>query len=537
MNWDRAKSVPWLVGLAVLLGSFALYLATLAPTLTWGWEDTGVDGGELLAAAHTLGVPHPPGYPTYMLLLKAFATVVPLGDMAFRGNLLSAVLASAAALVIYWVIVRLALAVRPTAPGRLIVTGAALGAAVFASSPLLWSQAVITEVYALNTLFAALLLLIASGLALRRPSNRRSRLTSPAFKLALFGLVLGVGLGNHLTLLAVAVPLLYWIWKSLGWRRLASPWAVAAFVVGLSVYVYLPIRAAQAPPINWGNADTLRGATWMLSAQPYQEYVFGIDPGNIVSRMFTWTELVFTQFNPLGLFIGLMALRGLRLALPGFLVASLTSILLISGYSVMYASVDSEVLMVPAFLLFAVWVGIGFVWIADAWVPQEFSGAPGSGRLRSLASRPVLVLGVLAFVLLPAVSVALNFDSQDLSDDRSAYDHARQIIDSVPDGSVIVSNEERNVFSLWYMRYVATPRRDVAVIAAPLLQFDWYLDQAHEMFPARVPEIETTDIQEAIDQIVDHNRDGPRVFSTFRNSAFDATGESGLYEATADSGS
>jgi hypothetical protein len=211
--------------------------------------------------------------------------------------------------------------------------------------------------------------------------------------------------------------------------------------------------------------------------------------------------------------------------------------LLISAYSVMYASVDSEVLMVPAFLVFAVWVGIGLVWIAGVWVPQEGAGAPGSGRLRSLASRPVLVLGVLAFILLPTVSVALNFDSQDLSDDRSAYDHARQIIDSVPDGSVIVSNQERNVFSLWYMRYVATPGRDVAVIAAPLLQFDWYLGQLHEMFPARVPEIETTDSQEAIDQIVDHNRGGPRVFSTFPNSAFEATGEAGLYEATADSGS
>ena len=536
MNWDRAKSVPWLVGAAVLLASFALYLATLAPTLTWGWQDKGVDGGELLTAAHTLGIPHPPGYPSYMLLLKAFTTVVPLGDVAFRGNLLSAVLASATALTIYWVIVRLALAVRPTAPGRLIVTGAALGAAVFASSPLLWSQAVVTEVYALNALLAALLILITSWIVLRRPSDRSPTRTSPKFRLALFGLVLGVGLGNHLTLLAVAVPLLYWIWTSLGWRRLASPWAVAALVVGLSVYAYMPLRAAQAPPINWGDADTLRGAAWMLSAWPYQEYVFGVDPGNIASRLLTWTELVFTQFNPLGLFIGLIALRGLWPALPGFLVASLSSMLLISAYSVMYNSVDSEVLMVPGFLVFAVWVGIGFVWIAGAWVPQEGAGAAGSGRLRWLASHPVLVLGVLAFLLLPAVSVALNFESQDLSDDRAAYDHARQIIDSVPDGSVVVSNQERNVFSLWYMRYVAMPKRDVAVIAAPLLQFGWYRDQMREMFPARVPEIDTADSQEAINQIVDHNKGGPGIFSTFPNVAFDTKGESGLYEATTAAG-
>ena len=58
------------------------------------WDQKGVDGGELLVAAHGLGIPHPPGYPTYTLLLRSFATLVPIGDFAFRGTLLSAVLAS-----------------------------------------------------------------------------------------------------------------------------------------------------------------------------------------------------------------------------------------------------------------------------------------------------------------------------------------------------------------------------------------------------------------------------------------------------------
>ena len=63
-------------------GSLALYLSTLAPTLTSGYNNTGEDGGELLAAANTFGIPHPPGYPTYTLLLKSFATMVPIGDFA-----------------------------------------------------------------------------------------------------------------------------------------------------------------------------------------------------------------------------------------------------------------------------------------------------------------------------------------------------------------------------------------------------------------------------------------------------------------------
>ena len=53
MNLDQLRSVPRWVGIAVLLASFALYLSTLAPTLTWGWDQKGVDGGELLVAAQT----------------------------------------------------------------------------------------------------------------------------------------------------------------------------------------------------------------------------------------------------------------------------------------------------------------------------------------------------------------------------------------------------------------------------------------------------------------------------------------------------
>ena len=133
-------------------GSLALYLSTLAPTLTSGYNNTGEDGGELLAAANTFGIPHPPGYPTYTLLLKSFATMVPIGDFAYRGNLLSAVLASLSVALLFWVILRFCRFLRPDGMHLVWITSAAVGAAVFATSPLLWSQAVMTEVYTLGPL-------------------------------------------------------------------------------------------------------------------------------------------------------------------------------------------------------------------------------------------------------------------------------------------------------------------------------------------------------------------------------------------------
>ena len=155
-----------------------------------------MDGGELLAAAKTLGVPHPPGYPTYTLLLKAFATVVPVGDFAYRGNLLSAVLASASVLTVYVVTLRFCRWLNPDFPEGMATAGAALSGLVLASSPLFWSQATITEVYTLNALFVALLLLLAADIALTPssgPGGRAPPARSESSRCSVFCLASGSG--------------------------------------------------------------------------------------------------------------------------------------------------------------------------------------------------------------------------------------------------------------------------------------------------------------------------------------------------------
>ena len=80
---------------AALAVPLLVYLLTLAPTITWAHD--GADGGDLITAAYTLGVPHPPGYPVYCLLGHLFAHL-PLRDVAWRLNLMSAVGAGLAAL-------------------------------------------------------------------------------------------------------------------------------------------------------------------------------------------------------------------------------------------------------------------------------------------------------------------------------------------------------------------------------------------------------------------------------------------------------
>src|SRR5215211_1128895 len=133
-----------LLGGAVTLLVGVLYIGTLAPTvLPYGAPDT-LDSPMLQAEVSVLGIGHPTGYPTYMLLTHLF-TYLPVGDPAYAINLASAVYGVAAVLVVY--LAGLRLCVRYVA--------AAVGALAFGLSDAFLGQAVISEVYTLEALLMA----------------------------------------------------------------------------------------------------------------------------------------------------------------------------------------------------------------------------------------------------------------------------------------------------------------------------------------------------------------------------------------------
>ena len=137
-----------LAGVGVGLFVFVLYLMTLAPTVLYFTTDMR-DAPVLPVSAYVLGIPQATGYPTYTILTHLF-TYLPIGDVAYRVNLASAVFGTLAVVAVFFV--GLALSRR--------VVAAAVGALAFGASGLFWSQAVIAEVYTLNALFVALVVLV-----------------------------------------------------------------------------------------------------------------------------------------------------------------------------------------------------------------------------------------------------------------------------------------------------------------------------------------------------------------------------------------
>ena len=121
--------------------AFVVYARTLLPGIAFG------DWGEMQTIPHVLGVAHPTGYPTY-IILSWLAELVPIGSVALRANLLSALLVSVALGLTVAILLRLG-----TRPVLAIAAALALGAV-----GTVWSAATVAEVNPLHLLFVALLL-------------------------------------------------------------------------------------------------------------------------------------------------------------------------------------------------------------------------------------------------------------------------------------------------------------------------------------------------------------------------------------------
>jgi len=199
----QKKDFYW-AGVLLLL-SFVLYLFTLTPRICAG------DSGELTTAIYNLGAAHPPGYPLYTILGKIF-TYIPVGTIAYRVNLLSAVFAALTIPFLFLFLVKLLqTSLEKLSPLRDRIIASA-GTLLFAVSQTHWSQAVIAEVYALNIFFAPLLLF--SILVWQERVFLSLKQGVPAYGerlLLLFALLMGMSLTNHLLLVGYMFPLVLFI--------------------------------------------------------------------------------------------------------------------------------------------------------------------------------------------------------------------------------------------------------------------------------------------------------------------------------------
>lgn len=191
-----SRAAPLIVFSVVLSG----YARTLMPSIPGG------DSGELVAEACELGTAHPPGYPIYTLIVHLI-TYIPYGTMAYRANFFCAT-CTAAACAFLCGMVQTFRYIRTDVPAINYTWAGMLAGIMYGFSPLVWTYAVGSEVFALNNLFASLVLNLTAKYA---TAEFWKGSQSGDFYMYLGAFVCGLGMCNQHTLILYEIPLIFWI--------------------------------------------------------------------------------------------------------------------------------------------------------------------------------------------------------------------------------------------------------------------------------------------------------------------------------------
>jgi len=455
--------------------SFSVYLFTLAPTITFG------DSGELVTAAYTLGNAHPPGYPLWLILAKLFS-FIPLGDVAYRLNLMSALLDAVAigvlTLTIARTIPKVCARVIPReafeSPVAAMIVGSAATTAslVFAFSPSFWHQSVIAEVYALNNLLVCLILLFLMLWA-ENPKNN-------GFLFAV-SFLFGAGQANHQTLLLMgpAIGLFVLITRP---RILLSPKAVLGcvglFALGLCFYVYLPLRASALPPINWGDPSSWE-AFWFHLARKQYRVIEVIRPLSVLlpQLRFFFASIAAESLMPILLVPALLTAGFTNREGRLWLVFTIAAFICTGVVFIVIANTELDlnaqdiliVYFLPAYTIVAVWLGYGIGIIG-------LLALRASKRLR-LEAVPATIVAAL-WLLVPVSNLALNYDKAAMRKHDFGRLYGEMLMNGLRHGGILLTGTDSAYAISMYMKWVEGHRRDVSILTINRLSDGKYTAEA-----------------------------------------------------------
>src|SRR5467141_2056866 len=535
-----AVKPPYLMAGCVSLGALILYILTLAPT-TQFW-----DTSEYIAAAYSLGIPHPPGNPLFVLMAHVWGLIPFVSGYAERINLFAAVTSAVSAGCWFLVGERWLRSFVPALwPRRL---AALAGALVAATAFTVWNQSVVNEkVYTLSLLSIALvlwlivrwddqpageghdhhLLMIVFLLALTSTNHMMGVLVGPVVVVLLYpllkdqrpaddaarrvewsqwfvfcsvyALIVASGLENAGPLKLAAVLFLgalgYAFLQARNWDFALAVLLVA--IVGLSVYLFLPIRAAQFPPINEGEPTTLKALWDVLTRQQYGKPPVWERQATLWAQLGMWFQYFGWQWgrdfpgaiqNGLAVLFGSLGVLGAyrhwtadrrRAIAMTVLIGTFTVVLIFYlnfkyGYSwqpekqVAREVRERDYFFIASFALWGVWVGMGLATLME-WISDGLEVRVPDGARRWTLATPVLLL---ALIPLWGNNLTASRKGETL-----ARDFAFDLLQSVEPYGVLVTAGDNDTFPLWYAQEVEHVRQDVTVVNLSLANTDWYVRQ------------------------------------------------------------
>ena len=508
----KMERPPYMWGVAAALGAFLLYALTLAPTTAF-W-----DASEYIATAHTLGIPHPPGNPFFIVLAKVWSLLLaPTGlSVAVRINLFAAATSAAATGFFYLIAHRVLWGI--FLDRRLAQVAALASSLIGATAFTVWNQSNVNEkVYTLSVMIIA----IVSWLAVRWHDRGEEPGTERYILWALF--LLAIGSTSHMMSVLPAPALGVLLLLSRPYRLLTAGFisrATLVIALGISFNFVLPIRAELDPVINEGDPTCVSvgqaaaavfsqgrvgcpALSSALSREQYQtppvwqrkapftaqmatfmqyfewQWARGLDASELPAPRRFLPTVLFLALGFVGLYAAWVSDRTL-FAYLAVLAGTLTVGLVVylnfrHGYS-LHADLDQvqrevrerDYFYIATFSYWGCLAGIGLAWLWNA-ASRRMTRGPAT----HLKTSPILLLALLPLML--------NWPWATRSGDYAARDWAYDLLMSVEPYGVLFTNGDNDTFPLWYLQEVEEVRQDVTVIVGQYLFTTWYPRQLQEL--------------------------------------------------------
>jgi hypothetical protein len=492
-----------------------LYVITLGPsTAMW-------DTSEYIAAAHVLGIPHPPGNPFFVLIGKVF-TLLPIApNIAMRVNVLAAISSAVAAAMWFLITERVLVSWLPYRWQRIV--GGSLAVLIGATAFTVWSQSVVNEkVYTVSLAGVAIIAWLTVRWCDDPHGPKSDRL------LVMIAYLIGLGYSNHMAGMlaapAVGVAVLArYPQVLLRWKLILT--CVGVLAIGLTPFATQPIRAAYFPAISEGEpTGCIDRIAWdcTFSRRTYDSFMYNFNRGQYDKPALTDRKAPFSAqigmwwmyfewqwirdahgehraaqamaamfFLVMGLFGGYVHWRRDRRSFWFFGPLMLTMTLgLIYYLNFKYGfsqspeldAVEREVrdrdyFYLWSFSAWSVWAALGliFVWEALAALIGAEHVRLGTETVEQPHRRSWLLSSpILALAFIPLLA---NWSSASRRGDTDTRDFAADLLNSVEPYGILVTVGDNDTFPLWYAQEVEGIRRDVIIANTSLLNTDWYTRQ------------------------------------------------------------
>lgn len=467
------KNKTYLAAIFVFLITMGIYLRTLNPSI-W-WEDSG----ELTTSPYTLGITHPPGYPLYTFVTKVVMTLIPVSNIGFRGNLANAYWGGLSAVFIFFIVLKIEKKLIETnkMDTNILFGGylPAMAAAILAASAgLIWLYSITSEEYSLNLFF----MMFITFLFLVWEEKKDIRY------IFLASFIYGMSFAHHQQAVLFFIPFLYFavvtdFKKVFGWKNFIT--ILLLSLLGFTAYLYMPIRSAQHPHLNWGIPYMWEGFKFSVKRDQY-------GPLQQMRDIKTWVEQInrlqfIEQFNVYFLLFGFLGFyRMLRKNIKytvflsmATVCSSLLYLFLVNPPSPGKMVHLMQKFLLPLYALTAIWIIYGLCFVIETIYLLINKYKPVNQKAWSIA--------IVPFILLPVSNLATHYKTYDYHKSYFTYDYVYNMANTLEENSVVWGFLSNDTFNWWFYNYSEGRRLDIVAIHQRMITLPWYYQQTKDNYP------------------------------------------------------